>query len=67
MKPLLIFRFLIHLRLHCACIEKTNICLGYGLDVVRFTDIVIPEPAHYAALFGLCALLFALRRRRMKK
>ncbi len=38
--------------------------LSNVLDVVRVADLTIPEPAEYAALFGLFALLFAARRRR---
>ncbi len=50
MKPLLIFRFLIHLRLHCACIEKTNTCLGYGLE--RSAAEFFSEFQNAAHLFG---------------
>ena len=37
------------------------------LDVVRFTPILVPEPATYAAFFGLFALGFVIMRRCSKK
>ncbi len=46
--------------------DKIELEIREGKELVAIYNSVIPEPAHYAAVFGLITLLFAVRRKKQK-